>query len=101
MSLGSLGSLWSVLVSSGSLGSFGCALGVNGFSQGRWVDWGALLESLEVVGFTIGVVSLAEPRPLTGREGLVQCELFPSYSAHQSDFRKRLTSSNTPMRTYC
>ena len=42
--------------------------------------------------------SLAEPRLLTGREGLVQ----RTFAAYKSDFRKRVTSRNTPTptRTY-
>ena len=46
-------------MSSVSLCSFGCALGVNWFSQGRWVRWGVPCESLGsygVVRFALGVI---------------------------------------------
>ena len=42
--------------------------------------------------------SLAEPRLLTGREGLVQRNT--SFAAYSADFRKPVTSRNTPTRIY-
>ena len=45
-------------VRSGSLDSLGCALGVVGFDQGRWVHWGAPWGSYGSFGF-IGVHHVA------------------------------------------